>query len=75
MNPSTSRTVAAEPAGADGVQRRSGPWRTSVQALRGPFVDGELRTPAVVGLVGSVVAVVAGALVRPGGSPTLTAVA
>jgi len=71
VNPSTSPTVAADPAGADGGQRRPGPWRTSVRALRGPFVDGELRTPAVVGLLGSIVAVVAGALIRPGGSPTL----
>ncbi len=62
---STSTTTSGSPQSTDGP--RTGP----LQAIRAPFVDPDLRTPAVVGLVGAVVTVVAGTLIRPGGAPTL----
>ncbi len=71
MNTSTSGPTVPPAADAAGAPSPARPLRSFAAAVRGPFVDDELRTPVVVGLVGAIVAVVAGALVRPGGAPTL----
>jgi len=49
----------------------TGRRRALPEAIRAPFSDPALRVPTIVGLIGAVVAVAAGTLIRPGGAPTL----